>query len=265
MARIKIGGVKYVLHPDNLRRYDGYYLDGDITDIAPLDTYVIGYVVDDKLKIAICKKYHKHLYPILYGGIGIGAVVVICMCVIAFNPRIEVPHWTPTAREDVVGELEWGDVRTNTKFAYNQYATYDGEFVNLYVDSKDKVDIAVKVGELCSEFLPVTNKVPMGVDMEPQEIREAKLLVRSGDSVEEYPLVIERFNTVQIELRQGTDEDYQRGLDEAAIAQEANRPKDESSADDRNWNNYVEEDTDFASFPVITYKDPDTSYLDGED
>lgn len=256
MAKIKIGGVEYTLYTDELSRYDGYYYKDDILKYEPIDTRVVGYVKEDGMRIAICKATHKKLYPFIYGGFGVATVAVGIMCVIAFNPHIEVPHWEPGNHDNVIGELDDGNVQISKKFKYNQYATYDGENVTVAVYSKGK-EFALKVGEMQSDYVKSgTNLIPMALDILPQDIRQAKLLVKSGDEVEEYPLVIERFNNTPVELAQGSEDDFEAGVSEMGGVLQEIAPKDpEPEYDpDTAWNNYTDNDYNFEDFPVI--KDP---------
>lgn len=194
MSKIKIEDVEYTLYTDELSRYDGYYFKGEIHKYEPVDSRVIGYVKEDSMKIAICKATHKKLYPFIYGGFGVATLAVFVMCFLAFNPQIEVAHWEPKSSDNIIGELDDGNVQVSKKFKYNQYATYDGENVTVAVYTKGS-DYALKVGELQSEYVQSgTSLIPMDLDLQPQDIRQAKLLVKKNDEIEEYPLVIERFN-----------------------------------------------------------------------
>lgn len=256
MSKIKIEDVEYTLYTDELSHYDGYYFKGEIHKYEPVDSRVIGYVKEDSMKIAICKATHKKLYPFIYGGFGVATLAVSVMCFLAFNPQIEVAHWEPESRDNIIGELDDGNVQVSKKFKYNQYATYDGENVTVAVYTKG-FDYALKVGELQSEYVQSgTSLIPMDLDLQPQDIRQAKLLVKKNDEIEEYPLVIERFNYTPTELALGSDKDFEAGVNEMGGVLEQIAPEEPAEAvdPDTEWNNYTDNDYDFENFPVI--KDP---------
>lgn len=47
MKRVNILGKTYELLPDTLRKYDGYYYGGEVMDHAPVNSKIVGYVVEE--------------------------------------------------------------------------------------------------------------------------------------------------------------------------------------------------------------------------
>ena len=267
MKRVNILGKTYELLPDTLRKYDGYYYDGEVLDRAPVNSKIVGYVVEEKQKIAICKRVRKELYPVLYAVVGLAGIVTLSLCVAVILFDVEVPHWTIEQNgDDVVGVLDDGVTRTSRTFAYSEYVTYDGENVLLFLDSKNKdAEIAVTAGGITSTYLPVTEafSVPIQLSINEQEITQGILHLKVGEEITDYPLVIEYLASNTPTLSVGNISDnieanrqYEEGVPGQSMLLEETKDKND-------YKTYEDSNSNFESFNKITYKNPDEP-LEGE-
>lgn len=216
MARIKINGESYKIYRDERDRYSWYYYRGELTERAPYDTRVVGYVRSSKELIAICKKINHKLNKAVYYGTALSGVLVCVSALLVFNMNIEVPEWVQ--REVIQRDtLDDGVQRVSSRLAYSEYATYDGNNVLLYVSSKKNADIALRFGDITTDFVNVKDgySIPMDLDIEEQGMVQGVLLYRIGDKIDEYPLVVEYPITETIQLAQGSEEDAKQAYEEA--------------------------------------------------
>lgn len=267
MRRVNILGKTYELFPDTLRKYDGYYYNGEVYDHAPIDVKTIGYVVEEKQKIAICKKTHKKLYPVLYIFVGLSGIVTLGLCLAVILFDVNVPHWTiEQNRDNVIEDLDDGVTRTSRTFAYSEYVTYDGENVLLFFDSKNKnIEVSVTIGEDTSEYLPFVKafSVPMQLPLNEQEITEGVLHIKAGDEITDYPLVVEYLVNNTPTLKVGNISDNIEANKRYELGVTGNPMLPEETKDNDDYKNYEDSNTNFESFEKITYKNPDEP-LEGE-
>lgn len=267
MRRVNILGKTYELFPDTLRKYDGYYYNGEVYDHAPIDVKTIGYVVEEKQKIAICKKTHKKLYPVLYIFVGLSGIVTLGLCLAVILFDVNVPHWTiEQNRDNVIEDLDDGVTRTSRTFAYSEYVTYDGENVLLFFDSKNKnIEVSVTIGEDTSEYLPFDKafSVPMQLPLNEQEITEGVLHIKAGDEITDYPLVVEYLVNNTPTLKVGNISDNIEANKRYELGVTGNPMLPEETKDNDDYKNYEDSNTNFESFEKITYKNPDEP-LEGE-
>lgn len=216
MARIKINGESYKIYRDERSRYNWYYYKGELTERAPYDTRVVGYVRSGKELIAICKKINHRLNKAVYYGTALSGVLVCVSALFVFNMNIEVPEWVQ--REVIQRDtLDDGVQRVSSRLAYSEYATYDGTNILLYVSSKKNADIALRFGDTTTDFVNVKDgySIPMDLDIDEQGMVQGVLLYRIGDKVDEYPLIVEYPITETIQLAQGSEEDAKQAYEEA--------------------------------------------------
>lgn len=216
MARIKINGESYKIYRDERDRYSWYYYRGELTERAPYDTRVVGYVRSGKELIAICKKINHKLNKAVYYGTALSGVLVCVSALLVFNMNIEVPEWVQ--REVIQRDtLDDGVQRVSSRLAYSEYATYDGNNVSLYVSSKKNADIALRFGDTTTDFVNVKDgySIPMDLDIAEQGMVQGVLLYRIGDKIDEYPLVIEYPIIETVQLAQGSEEDAKQAYEEA--------------------------------------------------
>lgn len=216
MARIKINGESYKIYRDERDRYNWYYYKGELTERAPYDTRIVGYVRSGKELIAICKKINHRLNKAVYYGTALSGVLVCVSALLVFNMNIEVPEWVQ--REVIQRDtLDDGVQRVSSRLAYSEYATYDGSNVLLYVSSKKNADIALRFGDTTTDFVNVKDgySIPMDLDIAEQGMIQGVLLYRIGDKIDEYPLVVEYPITETIQLAQGSEEDAKQAYEEA--------------------------------------------------
>lgn len=267
MRRVNILGKTYELFPDTLRKYDGYYYNGEVYDHAPIDVKTIGYVVEEKQKIAICKKTHKKLYPVLYIFVGLSGIVTLGLCLAVILFDVNVPHWTiEQNRDNVIEDLDDGVTRTSRTFAYSEYVTYDGENVLLFFDSKNKnIEVSVTIGEDTSEYLQFDKafSVPMQLPLNEQEITEGVLHIKAGDEITDYPLVVEYLVNNTPTLKVGNISDNIEANKRYELGVTGNPMLPEETKDNDDYKNYEDSNTNFESFEKITYKNPDEP-LEGE-
>lgn len=267
MRRVNILGKTYELFPDTLRKYDGYFYDGEVYDHAPIEVKIIGYVIEEKRKIAICKRTHRELYPVLYTIVGLSGIVTLGLCFAVVLFDVDVPHWTMEQnRDEIIGDLDDGVTRTSRTFAYSEYVTYDGENILLFFDSKNKnIEVSVSIGEKTSEYLPYDKafRVPMQLSLNEQEITQGVLHIKAGDEITDYPLVVEYLvnKAPTLEVGNITDNIEANKRYEAGAPGETVLPGETKDNDD--YKNYEDSNTDFESFEKITYKNPDEP-LEGE-
>ena len=204
MKTININGKTYELHTDDKSRYTYYMYKGELLDRSPYDTRIIGYVTEGKDTIAICKKIPHKLYKGVYAGTAALAVVVCGFTFITFNLDIDIPEWTQNVLQQEE-KLDDGVNRVSPKMYYSEYVTYSDGAVSLFVSTKQKADIAVTSGGITSEWLSADDcySIPIELNLEEQGVTSGTLLYRVGDTTEEYPLIIERLESVDIQLEQG--------------------------------------------------------------
>lgn len=257
MRKIRIDGKVYELLPDNQRRYDGYYYRGEITERSPVDTRIIGHIVEDKTKIAICRKDSKALRRVLYVGTGISGAVVLLFSIVVIGFDVDVPHWELDRNgDDIIGELDNGIRKETRKFTYSQYTTYDGENVLLFVTSKNGGEVSITVNGKTSEYVPIDQayNIPMNLELDSEQIVEGTLNFKRGDSIEEYPIVVEYLNTTKPQLPVGNIADIEVGRElwDGVSSNTESMLKETSAADDENITATTE--ANFAEFPVIEPK-----------
>lgn len=257
MRKIKINGKSYELLPDNQRRYDGYYYRGEITDRSPVDTRVIGHVVEEKTKIAVCRKDNKVLRKAVYVGTGVAGVAVLCFSVLVIGFDVDVPHWELSRNgDDIVGELDTGIRKESRKFSYSQYVTYDGTDVLLFVTSKNGGEISLTIDGVSSEYVPVDQaySIPMQLNLGAEQITQGILKLKHGDSVEEFPIVVEHLNTTKPDIAMGdiSDKEFAQEQWSETLTSGESMLKETTSEDDENITGTTE--ADFSAFPVIEPK-----------
>lgn len=260
MKRVRILGKSYELLPDTQRKYDGYFYNGEVLDHAPVNTVIVGYVVEEKQKIAICKKTHKEFYPVVYALTGLAGIVTLGLCVAVLLFDVDVQHWTVQQNgDDIVGELDDGIIRTSRSFAYSEYVTYDGANVLLFLDSKNKdAEISLTVGDISSDYANIGDafSIPMELPLKEQEITQAILHVKMGDEIADYPLVIEYLASTKPVLEVGniTDNIEANRLYENGVS--GNEMLPNATKDNDAYKTFEDSNTDFESFEKITYKNP---------
>ena len=204
MKTIKINGKNYELRTEEKSRYTYYLYKGELLDRSPYDTRIIGYVTEGKDTIAICKKIPHALYKSIYAGTAILAVAVCGFAFITLNLDINIPEWTQGVlqREE---RLDDGVNRVSPKMYYSEYVTYNDGIISLFVSTKQKADIAVTSEGMTSDWFPAKDcySIPLDLNLAEQGVTTGTLLYRVGDITEEYPLIIERLENIDIQLEQG--------------------------------------------------------------
>lgn len=262
MRKVKVDGLTYELHTDTKQYYDYYWLKGEVYEHAPIDTEVIGYIIQNKSVIGICKRVSAAMKPVAYTIIGVLSAFVLVIGAFVFTRNYDVVKWNRFEnQDDVIGALDDGVVEVSKKFSYSQYAVYDGSVLSLFYDTDKPVDIAVDVEGVRTEFLTsdIGYKQPIILDLAPEDILNGNLIVRDGENISEYPIVIERLVTSEpVILALGNESDRIEALQEFEGIIQQGKPEESVSVQDGNLNiSTVTDDNvnvDFASFEVFTYK-----------
>lgn len=254
--KITIEDKPYELHKDELRKYDGFFYGGQILDRLPIDARIIGYVVEDKLKIAVCRKTYQKYYPLLYGLVGISGIAVLVFSILVIGFDVEVVSWLPTRnRDNVIGKLDDGTVKEDGGLKYSQYATYSNGNLSLYVEGKQKAEVSVTVDGVTSTYTPVAEsyRIPITLELGKQEITQGSLNYKIGESINSYPLIVEHLDVEKPDLPKGNILDNK----EARYQVEQSKPTDSMIAhpteEEAVDNKQVA--TDFENFDIVTFKD----------
>lgn len=267
VKKIKVDGKVYKVNSDDLRHYDGYIYKGELLKHAPVDTVVVGYITEGNENIGVCKKSLVKLVPVLYGGIALSAVSVIAFGVFVFNQEYHVTPWIRTTADggNGTGELDDGTEKVNKKFSYTRYLTYDGSNVSLsYATDYRDAEIALSVDGKVTEYKSAKDaySFPMDLELLNEDVKEGVLLLRRGESVEEYPIIVENLRQAeQIQLAMGSDSDREAAFNQVTqdiIEAGRYEEPEKATGQDGNLNlsAYTDDgvNIDFANFSVITVK-----------
>lgn len=247
MKKVTYDGVDYPIKDGELRKYDYYFYKGDLYEELPEKTLVDGYFVVECNKVGYCKRDLGNANLLIVAGVS-----VLCVCIggffgaralQAFN--VEVPHFEWTKNKDnVIGDLDDGVVKASRKLSYSQYATYDGESVSMWIDSKDSsAEVQLVYGETSSSYVPVADSynIPIGLGIEPQDVVEVIMNYKKGDKVIEYPVTVEYLQNEVPTIEMGNEDDY-------ALAH--TQPTEEETVVS-DINEYQETNIDFENFYTI--------------
>lgn len=250
MRKVTYEGKEYTIKEGELRRYDYYFYKDEIFEEQPEKTLVEGYFVVEGSKVGYCKKDLGKGNMVIIAGVSL-----LCICAGGFigfkalsSTNIEVPHFEWTANKDnVIGELDDGVVKANKKLSYSQYATYDGESVAMWVDSKDATaEVQLVYGDASSSYVAVEDSysIPISLGIEPQDVVEVTMNYKKGDKVVEYPVTVEYLQNEAPTLEMGDKDDY-----DLSKSQAESLATEETIVND--INEYQETDTDFENFYTL--------------
>jgi hypothetical protein len=248
MNKITINGKSYTLYSRCDSKCYGYCYEDELHPIQPADTEIIGYVDIQHLRYAVCKKKASVVTRVfIYILIAIAAIVVVALPIImvtGFNP--EVKHFTFSHQDTREPTLDDGTVKVSSGLSYSQYATYNGDYVAVFIEAKNKkAEVKLVVGDVESEYVPAEEAymIPMHLDMEEQSVLGGTLLYKVGETVKDYPITIEYLAVSTPEIPQGDP------VPTTAVDTSLPQPTEETVVND--INEYQETDTDFENFVVI--------------
>lgn len=277
MRKIKVSGKVYKVNSGALRRYDSYLYRGELLQHAPIDSTVVGYITEEGENIGICKPSYRRFTPVLYGGIGVLSVGVLALGIFVFNQEYHINPWKQSVLDggDGTGELDDGMAKGDKKFSYSRYATYDGNVVSLLYDtSYSNAEIALSFSGIVSDYYNISeaSQIPFQLSLENEDVLDGTLLLKRGNSVEEYPISVERLHQAEvIQLAQGSEYDrdtaYNQFTQDVVEQGHYEEPVSVSGqTGNLNLSAYTDDgvNIDFANFSVITRKDGKELDVDGE-